>query len=160
VPILTIAAAVGSTDAADVPFTQTRTTGPQTLLIAYRTLPAKRAALRQIMQSSGVARFQRWKDDGVLQDFHILFNSYLDSDTFDMLALLTFGDYADVAKWREIERVSPGGLTPGALELVTSALTYPLDAARGGRSTDPPVPGQSVFLVIPYDYLTSTDDYV
>jgi hypothetical protein len=154
------AAMVAPTHAVDLPFTQTRTTGPQTLLIAYRVLPAKRAALRQIMLASGVARFQRWKDDGVLQDVHVLFNSYLDSDTFDMLALLTFGDYAAVAKWREIERVSPGGLSPAALELITSAVTYPLDAARGDRSPEPAVPGQSVFFVIPYDYLTSTDDYV
>jgi len=160
VPVATVVACVALVYAVDVPFTQTRTSGPQALLIAYRSTPAQRAPLRQAMVSDGVAQFQRWKDGGVLKDYRILFNSYLDSETYDMLSLLSFADYADVAKWREIEKTAPGGLAPSALPLITSAVTYPLDAARSGGSPERPLPGQSVFFIIQYDYLTSTDEYV
>ena len=33
------------------------------------------------MLSGGVARFEEWKKQAVLADYHILFNSYLDSET-------------------------------------------------------------------------------
>ena len=144
----------------DVPFTQTRTNGPQTLLIAYRSSPDQRAALRQVMVSGGVARFQRWKERGILKDYRILFNCYLDSETYDMLSLLTFANFSDVAKWHEVEKTTPGGLAPDALKLITSAATYPLDAARTGASQETAVRGKSVFYIIQYDYLISTDDYV
>jgi hypothetical protein len=145
---------------ADVPFTQTRTSGPQTLLIAYRTSPDHRAALRLAMVNEGVARFERWKERGVLKDYRILFNSYLDSETYDLLSLLTFASFSDVAKWREIEKTTPGGLPPEVLKLVTSAVTYPLDLARTGASQEAAARGQSVFFIIQYDYLVPTDDYV
>jgi hypothetical protein len=160
VPVATLVASVAWTHAVDLPFTQTRTSGPQTLLIAYRSTPAQRAELRQVMVSDGLAQFQRWKERGVLKDYRILFNSYLDSETYDMLSLLTFAEFSDVAKWREIEKTAPGGLAPRALQLITSAVTYPLDAARSGESPGPRTRGQSVFFIIEYDYLTSTDDYV
>ncbi len=153
-------AAAAWTRAADVPFTQTRTSGPQTLLIAYRSRPDQRAGLRQVMVNGGLARFQHWKDRGVLKEYRILFNCYLDSETYDMLSLLTFADFSDVAKWREVEKTTPGGLAPEALKLITSAVTYPLDAARTGTSPESAVRGRSIFFIIQYDYLISTDDYV
>jgi hypothetical protein len=158
--IATLLAGAFPIAAADVPFTQTRADGPKTLLIAYRCNPDRRAALRTAMTSGGVAQFQRWKDGGVLKDYRILFNSYLDSDTYDMLTFLTFAEFGDVAKWREIEKTSPGGLSPQALKLITSAITYPLDAARAATSSAQPLRGKSVFFIIEYDYLVSTDDYV
>jgi hypothetical protein len=137
-----------------------RATGPQTLAIAYRCSPDQRANLRQIMAASGVARFEGWKKQGILKDYHILFNSYLDSETYDLLTLLTFHDFLGVNRWKEIERTTPGGLTNEALKLVTSAITYSLDMVRHGASKQPPQRGQSVYFIIPYDYLIGTDDYV
>src|SRR5579864_8911343 len=161
IPLITLMApAPGGWAADDVPFTQTRTDGPQTLLIAYRCNPDQRVALRQSMLAGGVARFQTWKDRGVLKDYRILFNDYIDSETYDMLSLLTFADFAGVAKWREIEKTSPGGLTPDVLKRITSAVTYPLDAARGGASDVPPIRGKSIYFIIPYDFLIPTDEYV
>src|SRR5689334_10335708 len=102
--------------AAQDPYTQARADGPRTLAITYRCNPDQRAMLRdRMLRGGGVARFAGWKKEGVLQDYHILFNSYVDSETYDMLALLTFETYAGVARWREIEKEMPGGLSNDAL---------------------------------------------
>jgi hypothetical protein len=155
--LLCAAAALG---AAQDPYTQSRADGPSALIIAYRCNPDQRTTLRVRMEVQGVARFEGWKKKGVLKDYHILFNSYLDSETYDMLALLTFDKYADVARWREIEKESPGGLFPDVLPLITSAVTTPLDLARTGAPKTPATRGKSVWFLIPYDYVVSTDDYV
>ena len=153
-------AAVVAAGMAQEPYSQSRTTGPRAIVIAYRCEPARRAALRERLVDSGVARFEGWKQAGILKDYHVLFNSYLDSETYDLLVLLTFGKYADVAKWREIERTMPGGLTNEDLKLVTSAVTYSVDGVREGSSKTRSKAGGGVFFVIPYDYLIATDDYV
>ena len=145
---------------AQEPFSQLRATGPRTLAIAYRCTPDQRANLRQIIAGNGVARFEGWKKEGILKDYHILFNSYLDSETYDLLTLLTFNDFSGVHKWKEIERTAPGGLPGEALKLVTSAITYSLDTVRQGMSKKPPRPGRSVYFIVPYDYLIGTDDYI
>jgi hypothetical protein len=49
---------------------------------------------------------------------------------------------------------------PDTLPLVTSAVTSSLDLARTGASKSPAVRGKSVWFLIPYDYVVSTDDYV
>ncbi len=154
--LLIVAAALSAQE----PYTKTRATGPRTLLIAYRSNPDQRANLRQKMTAAGVARFENWKRDGVFEDYRILFNSYLDSETYDMLALLTFRNYSDVDRWREIEKTMPGGLYPDTLALIASAVTYPLDGVRQSAPGGPSGRGRSVFFVIPYDYLVSTDEYV
>jgi hypothetical protein len=112
------------------------------------------------MAAGGVARFERWKKDGVFETYRILFNSYIDSETYDMLALLTFSKYSDGDRWREIERTMPGGLSQDILPLITSAVTYSLDGLRQASSSTAPQRGKSVFFLIPYDYVVSTDDYV
>jgi hypothetical protein len=145
---------------AQEPYTQSRADGPSALMIAYRCNPDQRTALRDSIVQSGVARFERWKKQGVLKDYHILFNSYLDSETYDMVMLLSFEKYADVARWREIEKETPGGLYPDALRLITAAVTTPIDLARAGAAKTPAAKGKSVWFLIPYDYVVSTDDYV
>jgi len=138
---------------AQEPFSQLRSTGPQTLAIAYRCNPDQRADLRRIMVHGGIARFEGWKQQGILKDYRILFNSYLDSETYDMLSLLTFADFSGVSQWKEIEKTTPGGIPLDALTLVTSAITYSLDPERNAASKEPPKSGQSVYFIIPYDYL-------
>lgn len=145
---------------AQEPSSQLHSTGPQTLAIAYRCNPDQRPNLRGAMVHGGVARFENWKQQGILKDYHILFNSYLDSETYDMLSLLTFADFSGVSQWKEIEKTAPGGLPAEALKLVTSAITYSLDSVRTAASKEPPTSGQSVYFIIPYDYLVPTDDYV
>jgi hypothetical protein len=137
-----------------------RNDGPLALGITYRCNPNQRATLRDRMVHGGVANFEGWKKQGILKDFRILFNSYLDSETFDMMALLTFDKFSDVARWRNVERSMPGGLSRETLELVTSAVTTPLDGIRHAASAIPAERGRSVFFIIPYDYLVSTDEYV
>ena len=145
---------------AQEPYSRLRATGPLTLAIAYRCNPDQRVALRQKMLAGGVARFEEWKKQAVLVDYHILFNSYLDSETYDMVSVLTFKAYSDIARWRETERESPGGLNHDVLSLITSAVTYPLDAIRHNAARDLPERGRSAYFIIPYDYLIPTDDYV
>jgi hypothetical protein len=142
------------------PYSQIRDDGPGALAIAYRCNPDQRVALRARMLAGGVARFENWKTQGILQDYHILFNSYLDSETYDMLAFLSFGSYSGVARWREVEKSMPGGLGSDVLPLITSAVTYSLDGLRHAAASAPAQPGRSVFFIIPYDYLVSTDEYV
>jgi hypothetical protein len=139
---------------------QVRSGGPQTLAIAYRCNPDQRTSLRRVMAEGGVARFENWKKQGILKDYHILFNSYLDSETYDMLSLLTFEDFSGLGKWKEIEKANPGGLSSEAVKLVTSAITYSLDAVRHGASEQTAKPGRSVYFIIPYDYLIATEDYL
>ena len=127
------------------PYSKLRADGPKTLLIAYRCNPDQKTALRLVMlEGGGVAKFETWKDRGVLAEYRVLFTSYLDSEAYDMFTLLTFADYAAVDKWREVEKHFPGGLAPEALRLIASAVTYPLDAVRHGASQTPPVRGRSV----------------
>ena len=156
IPLLGLAFAASAQE----PYAQLRSTGPQTLAIAYRCNPDQRTNLRRAMEGGGVARFENWKRQGILKDYHILFNSYLDSETYDMMSLLTFEDFASVARWKEIEKTSPGGLAVDALRLVTSAVTSPIDVVRNGASKELAKPGQSVYFLIPYDYLIPTDNYV
>ena len=145
---------------AQEPYSKLRANGPLSLAITYRCDPKNRTNLRQHMLTAGVKNFERWKTDGILHDYKILFNSYLDSDTFDMMALLSFTKYSDVDRWREIEKKWPGGLSGPALEYITSAVTTPVDALRQAASERPAQPGKSVYFIIPYDYVVSTDDYV
>ena len=145
---------------AQEPYSKLRASGPRTLAIAYRCNPDQRPNLRTRMAAGGVARFERWKRDGIFEDYHVLFNSYLDSETYDMLALLTFSRYADMDRWREIEKTMPGGLAQDTLALITSAVTYSLDGLHQSSSDTPARRGQSVYFIIPYDYVVSTDDYV
>jgi hypothetical protein len=154
--LLALAFAASSQDT----FSRLRSTGPQTLAIAYRCNPDQRTNLRRAMASGGVARFENWKKQGILKDYHVLFNSYLDSETYDMMSILTFEDFSSIAKWKEIEKTDPGGLSGEALKVVTSAITYSLDAVRHAVSKEMPKSGQSVYFIIPYDYLVPTEDYV
>jgi hypothetical protein len=157
IAVLLVAAAASQ---AQEPYSQLRADGPRTLAITYRCNPADRAKLRQRMLDNAIPRFEDWKTQGVLKDYRILFNQYVDSETFDMMSLLTFAKYSDVARWREIEKTMPGGLPQDAAVLVTSAVTASLDGIRQEHAAAPSPRGRSVFFLIPYDYLVPTDDYV
>jgi len=126
--------------------------GPTTLIITYRCAPANRASFRDSIMKSDIPRFEKWKSVRTLASYHLLFNWYVDENTWDMMAVLGFHQYADVARWREIERSLPGGLSQESLRLGTPTNTYSADLTWQGSA--PGAEGHSsnsVFFVIPYD---------
>ena len=127
------------------------TGGPTRLVITYRCPPPRRAAFRQYMNEYGIQRFEHWKQDGVLSDYRFLFNWYVDVDTWDAMAVLSFPSYAQVTRWKEIERASPGGLVRDALDMAWPLNSYPADLVSAGVAEQPHDTAQSVFFVIPYD---------
>jgi hypothetical protein len=139
--------------------------GPLALIITYQASPANRAALRQELSSAGVRQFQRWKQDGVLASYTLLFGRYADSANPDAAALLSFPNYAALQRWKMIEQHNPAGLSSKALALIRAIQTVPADLVRGKQ--DQPASADSVFMVIPYqtmipapDYLKYADGYV
>jgi hypothetical protein len=159
-PILVAAFLSAMPARAQEPYSKLRSAGPTTLVITFRCDPDKRVSLREHMLKTGLARFDGYEAQGVLKHYRILFNSYLDSDTYDMMVLLTFDKYSDVTRWREIEKTAPGGLAADGLRLISSAVTYSLDSLRHAAAPEQPARGKSVFFIIPYDYEVTTDEYV
>jgi hypothetical protein len=141
--------------------TKERDTGPRNIVITYRCVPAKRPAFRQYLLKDGMARFEKWKKDGVLEDFRILYNRVTDDATWDAMAVLSLHDYADIDRWRDIEAVAPGGLNEQGLALATPVNTYSMDLVWHG-SSNPTMPrGKTVFFLIPYDYYPHTvEEYI
>jgi hypothetical protein len=133
-------------------------TGPLGLVITYHTTPAHRLALRQQFQESELPQFQRWQDEGVFQSYRILFNRHVDSGAWDAMALLSFARYADLLRWKKIEQAAPAGLSPKALALTTAIDTAPADLVRNGAAAG--AGSDTVFLVVPYDVLVPTTDYI
>jgi hypothetical protein len=141
---------------------QLKDSGPRTLVISYRCPPAKRAAFREQMLNAGLPRFEKWKTEGFLEKYRLLFNSYVDEDTWDLLAVLTFHEYKDVDRWRKIERSMPGGLATLELSLAAPLSTNSMDLVLQEALPTPELanPAESVFFVIPYVYSpTTTEDY-
>jgi len=133
-------------------------TGPAALIITYKSAPSKRTALREYISRTGLQQFQKLKDSGLLKDYRILFSRYVDADSWDMMALLSFARYADVGRWKDIGRATPAGLTEDGLALTSAISTYPADLIRRDSSAGPT--GKSVFFVIPYDYTIPEPDYI
>src|SRR5579864_1184228 len=142
--------AVLSTALAQAP-AQAPTDGPTELIITYRCPPPRRAAFRQFMVENGIQRFEHWKQDGLLKDYRFLFSSYVDVDGWDAMAILSFANYAQVARWKTIEHASPGGLIRDALEMAWPLNTTPADLAFHGESSTPPDPASNVYFSIAFD---------
>jgi hypothetical protein len=135
------------------------------LVITYHVAPLNRSALRRELEKAGLDQFQRWKNDGILKNYRLLFSRYADADNWDAMALLTFASAAELARWKEVEQSAPGGLPPKALALVSAIHSAPVTLARSKSVAGTPT--KPVFLVIPYvtlvsvgDYLTYADGYV
>jgi hypothetical protein len=140
-----------STDAAD-----TRDVGPRALIITYHTTPSNRVAFRRELEASVAQQWRRWKDEGVLRDYRLVYNRYVDSANWDAMALLSFAGDAGLERWKRVEIDSPAGLSPKALELTTGIDTVPADQMRQNGKSAP----DSVFLVIPYEYIVPVNDYL
>lgn len=132
--------------------------GPKNLVIVYRCTPQDRIPLRNYMSQSGLQHFRDWQKQRVLESFQVLFNRYVDSETWDMLAVLRFRNSTDLGGWAEIERSFTGGLEPSAAKLISSATTYSMDLVSTSASVTQE-DGKGVFLVIPYALEIPPDEY-
>lgn len=128
-----------------------------TLVIALYAKPADRAALRGALETAQAERLRRWKAEGVITGYRLMFTRFADTGTWDAMEQLTFANDAALARWRAIEHQSPAGLTAPALALVQSIETTPATRVRNdaeGAAADPAV------LVIPYQALVPPGDYL
>lgn len=132
--------------------------GAAHLVLNYRCEPANRAAFREFMETKGVGQFESWKKSGVMKDYLILFSTFSSSRTFDMWVILYFDRFADIAKWSEVERKFPGGLSAEALKLARPDGTVYTDIPwiGGKRKADL---AKSVFMLIPYRTLVPVKQY-
>jgi hypothetical protein len=135
-----------------------RDVGPTHLLILYRCAPANRPALRAYMQQRGLSRLRNMVADGTLRSEKVLFSRYVDSENWDMLVFLSFASSDKALLWKAVEQTYPAGLEVDALKLVTAVSTYPLDLMQAAAANLPAV--NPVYLVLPYDYTVSSDEYI
>lgn len=134
------------------------TGGPLNLLITYRSEPGNRPAFRAYLQREGHQRLEKLKREGVLKSYQVLFNPFVSSGTWDAMTILSFSRYADTRRWMEIERTSPGGLTPAGLKLAHPVDTYSADLPWEGAADNAASDADSVYYVIPYEY-NAADQY-
>jgi hypothetical protein len=149
-----VAAAAVSAKAA--PAADPQDGGTTALVLEYHASPVNRLALRHFMESEGLPQLERWKKEGLLRGYKVLFSRWTDNQNWDMLTLLNFTDAAAMSTWKAIEATMPAGMPPKALALVNKIDTNPGDLyLEGGASK-----GNGAYVVIPYDYLVSTDKYL
>ncbi|MGU7782724.1 hypothetical protein [Burkholderia sp. PU8-34] len=127
------------------------------LIITYQTAPANRPALRHELAQSTARELARWKHDGRIRQYSLLFNRYADSGNWDAMAVLTFASPDDLYRWRTVEQAQPAALSGKALGVTTAIRTTPVDTKRvempGKRSPN------AVYVVIPYKTLVSAGEY-
>jgi hypothetical protein len=126
--------------------------GPRELLIAYRSAPADRPAFRRYLLGEESAMLDSLKKKGVLKSYQILFNPFVNPFTWDAMTILSFNRFSDTARWQDIEKTMPGGLTPAGLKLAKPVDTYSADLPWDGSADDPGPAEKHVFYVIPYSY--------
>jgi len=132
--------------------------GPRNLLITYRSEPANRPAFRTYLQSEARVQLDKLEQRGVIESYQILFNPVVSSGTWDALLILSFAKFADIQQWQQLERTSPGGLSPKALRFAKPVDSYFADLTWSGVDEKPASERDSVFYVIPYEY-NSADQY-
>jgi hypothetical protein len=132
--------------------------GPISIVLTYKARPETRAAFREWVETKGAARFATWKKDGVVADAQLLFSTFASAANPDLVVVLDFARLTDSARWREIERRSPGGLTPEALALAhVESANYGEPLARGAASRRDPA--RAAYLVVTYATHVSAAEY-
>ena len=127
------------------------------LVVSYSTAVRDRTAFRQSLNEVQRTRLDQWKQDGLLDRYELLFSSYADAGSWDAMTILTFDDAGGLARWKEIERIAPGGLAGESLTKIESIETAQVDLHRS-RAVDRPA-RDSAILVIPYEYLVPLPEY-
>jgi len=131
---------------------------PISLVLTYRARPETRAEFRAWLETKGAAQFAAWKKAGVVADAQLLFSTFPSAANPDLVVVLDFARFTDSARWREIERRQPGGLTPEALRLATvESGNYgePLSRAAAARSD----PARAVYLIVFYATHVAAAEY-
>jgi hypothetical protein len=137
---------------ASAPLAQDKGGGPMSLFMTYRCPIDKRVAFREYAADAGVAQFETWKQQGVFSDYLMLFSSFANGGETapDMVVRLDFERYADIQRWKAVERSFPAGLSARALQLCAPATTDLVDLSFAGGPAKTRNLGKAVYLWIPY----------
>jgi hypothetical protein len=136
---------------------QAEVNGPMALITTFRARPGSRAKFRTIMQTEGVAQFEKWRQAGVFASYQAFFTTYAGDSVPDMFLVVRFNHFSDLAKWQKIEERFPGGL-PEDAQLVASADTSSTaDIVKESNAT--PTTRESQFFVLEYDVLVDMPKY-
>lgn len=126
--------------------------------MSYRAKPEFRAKFRSIMQTEGVAQFEKWKKAGVFASYQALFTTYAGDSQPDMFLIVKFNHFTDLAAWQKIEETYPGGLPADAQLIATAEYSATADIVK--ESTIAPATSSSQFFVLEYDVLVDMPKYV
>lgn len=137
-----------------------RDSGPLELVVMVHVPPGQRLVLREAMQTDGLRQYAQWKREGLLEDYLVLFNRYVDNENWDAMVTLTFADHAAAARWKQIERTRPAGLPPAALAAASKIESAPSDLHHHRSAEGDVAPADAVYVVLPYNYLVSTNEYL
>ena len=123
------------------------------LAIAVQVRPADRQVLRAALYGNQTAMLKKWRADGLITGYRLLFGRYADANQWDAFELLKFSDDAALARWRNAAK-EPFGR--GVLALAQKVESTPGETVRteGGRSAHPAV------LIIPYQLMVPPQEYV
>ena len=131
---------------------------PVSLVLTYRARPETRAEFRAWLETKGAAQFAAWKKAGVFADAQLLFSTFPSAANPDLVVVLDFARFTDSARWREVERRHPGGLTPEALRLAAvESGNYGEPLARAAAAQRDPA--RAAYLVVFYATHVSAAEY-
>ena len=131
--------------------------GPTALITTYRARPEARTKFRSIMQTEGVAQFEKWKKAGVFASYQALFTTYAGNSEPDMFLVVKFNHFADLARWQKIEETYPGGLPASAQMIAAADTSGTADIVK--ESSTAPTTRDSQFFVLEYDVLVDMPKY-
>ena len=123
------------------------------LTVAVQVRPVDRPALRAALFRDQTAILKKWRANGLITGYRLLFGRYPDAGQWDAFEMLNFRDQAALARWRNAAKEP---FDRAVLALAQKIETTPGDGVRGegGRSRNPAI------LVIPYQLMVSPQEYV
>lgn len=134
--------------------------GPKSLVLTYRVAPAARTTFRSRVRAVLLPRLATLQSRHEVATYRVLANRYLDSASWDVLVQIDFASSEALARWRNIEDATPGGLDDETLRLVAAAESAPGSVMRSRQASSSTGDVRPVYLIVPYDYLVSTDEYL
>lgn len=137
---------------------QEKIDGPTALITTFHATRGERTKLREVMQTEGLAQFERWRRNGIFASYQLLFTSYAADNVPDMFLIVRFDHFTDLARWQRIEEKYPGGLPASAQAIASAETTGTADIVRD--SSVAPTTGESQFVVLQYDVLVDMPRYV
>jgi hypothetical protein len=131
--------------------------GPTALITTYHARPGQRVKFRTLMQTDGVAQFERWKKRGILASYQMLFTTYAADSQPDMFLIVRFNHFSDLAKWQKIEETFPGGIPAAAQPIASADTSGTADLVNEAGAA--PTTRDSQFFVLEYDVLVDMPLY-